>query len=198
MSSLALRTDFSAILTVEEWAALEEDADGELVDGQLVAAEEGTWMHDETTAWLVAALWSWLRAAGGRVATSDVRYRIAADRGRKPDLSVFLPGTPMPSRSSSLLRSPPTIAVEVLSPRPSDIRRDRIEKMQEYAQFGVTWYWLVDPNVRLIEIYRLRTDGTSVRVLGAAQGRISVPGCDGLELDLDDLWATVDGPDEDR
>lgn len=167
MSSLALRADLSALMTVEAWAALEEDALGEIVDGQLIAEEEGTWMHGETAAWLVAALWPWLRATGGRVATSDVRYRIAADRGRKPDLSVFLPGPPMPARASSLLRSPPTIAVEVLCPRPSDIRR-------------------------------LRTDGTSVRVLGAAQGRIAVPGCDGLELDLDDLWATVDGPEEER
>ena len=183
-------------MTVDQWATLEEDAEGELVDGQLVAEEDVTWMHDETVAWLVSVLWPWVRSVGGRVTTSDVRYGISADRGRTPDLSMFLPGTPMPPRAASLLRCPPTIAVEVLSPRPSDIRRDRIEKMQDYAQFGVTWYWLVDPNVHLVEIYRLHPDGANVRVLGATTGRVAVPGCEGLALDLDDLWQTVDGPDE--
>lgn len=196
MSSLALRAEAPAPMTVEQWAALDEDAEGELVDGQLVAEEEVTWMHDETAAWLIGVLWPWLRANGGRVATSDVRYRIASDRGRKPDLSIFLAGTAMPPRTASLVRSPPTIAIEILSPRPSDIRRDRVEKMRDYAQFGVTWYWLVDPNVHLLEIYRLRMDGPSERVLGATEAKVAVPGCEGLVLDLDDLWATVDGPDE--
>lgn len=179
MSNIALRAVHHATFTLEQWAALEEDVDDELVDGALVEQEEVTWMHDETAAWLVAALWPWLRAAGGRMATSDVRFGLAPGRGRRPDLSVFLSGTPIPARTSSLVRIPPTIAIEILSPRPSDIRRDRIEKMRDYAQFGVIWNWLVDPNVRLIEIYRLRTDGTSERLLGATEGTVAVPGSSG-------------------
>ena len=38
---------------------------------------------------------------------------------------------------------PPDLVVEILSP--SSIRRDRYEKQDQYARFGVKEYWIVDP-----------------------------------------------------
>jgi Uma2 family endonuclease len=64
--------------------------------------------------------------------------------------------------------------------------------MDEYAAFGVRFYWLVDPEAKVFEVYALR-DGVYARVLGASAGRIDrIPGCDGLVLDLDLLWAEID------
>ncbi len=102
-----------------------------------------------------------------------------------------LPGTPAPPAHAGLVSSPPDVLIEVVSPRPRDARRDRIEKMNEYAEFGVRWYWLLDPQLRAFEIYQL-DDGIYRRVLGAIEGQISVPGCEGLTLDLDALFAEID------
>ena len=88
--------------------------------------------------------------------------------------------------------SAPDIMVEVVSPDPRDRRRDRIEKLHEYATFGVRWYWLVDPEARSLEILRLGEDGLYIHALDAAEGTIDVAGCEGLTLDLDALWRELD------
>ena len=83
--------------------------------------------------------------------------------------------------------------IEVITPKPRDQRRDRLEKMDEYAAFGVRWYWMVDPEARFLEIYERDTRGIYARVRGASGGRlIDVPGLSGLEIDLDVAWAKID------
>jgi Uma2 family endonuclease len=81
--------------------------------------------------------------------------------------------------------------VEVVSPSPADERRDRVDKMDEYAAFGVPCYWLVDPALGSLEIFEL-TAGRFTRCAAATAGVLrNVPGCPGLVLDLDRLWAEL-------
>jgi Uma2 family endonuclease len=108
-----------------------------------------------------------------------------------PDASACLPGGRRPQAAGPIV-TPPDIAIEVVSPPRDDIRRDRIQKMTEYASFGIRYYWLVDPSARVFEIYELESGGLYRRALGAADGTVdAVPGCAGLSLNLDELWSEV-------
>lgn len=49
----------------------------------------------------------------------------------------------------------PDLAVEVLSPGAENRRRDLSVKRQLYAKYGVQDYWVVDPDNRSVDIYRL-------------------------------------------
>jgi Uma2 family endonuclease len=183
---------------LEAWADLPEDVEGELVDGSLTEDEMTDWIHDAVVLFLAGELRAWARPRGGFVGGSDVKFAVAQARGRKADLSVYLPGTRRPP-ARGVIRVPPGIMVEVVSPRPRDARRDRVEKLDEYARFGVRYYWVVDPQLRSMEVFELGDDGRYVRAIGALSGRLdNVPGCPQLVLDLDALWRELDELEPER
>ncbi len=178
-------------MSLEEWASLPEDEPGELIDGELAEEEVADWDHEDVVAWVMLLLGTWVMAHGGRIYGSDGKYAVRPGRGRKADVSAFFAGTPLPPpRGPST--TPPDIIVEVISSDPRDARRDRIDKAQEYAAFGARFYWLIDPDDRTFEIFELQAGAHYLRVRAASEGAIDVPGCEGLRLDLDALWAYVD------
>lgn len=178
-------------MTAEDWAELPEDSEGELVDGAIVEEEMASWVHEVVVAWLIRVLGNWAEGSGAVVAASDARFGVRGDRGRKGDVSVYLRGERRPP-ARGLIRVPPSVLVEVVTPTPRDARRDRVEKLDEYAAFGVRWYWIVDPELRTFEVFELGPDGRYVHALGASAGAIDVPGCEALRIDLDGLWKAVD------
>ena len=183
-------------LTFEEWAAMDEEEPGELVDGRLEEEEVPGFVHEIVVAWLALLIGNWLGDRGW-VAGSGAKYAVRHDRGRKPDLSVYLVRQRVPRQG--IVTIPPDIVVEVVSPTPRDERRDRIEKMDEYAAFGIRFYWILDPLLQSLEVFEL-IDGRYARSAGATNGTMrDVPGCDGLSIDLDALWARLSelGPEHD-
>lgn len=178
-------------MTLEEWEALDEDVDGELVDGHLVEEEVPSFVHEIIVNWLAEYLGAWVKRQGGVAATSGVKYGLALGLGRKPDYTAFFAGQLPPAEG--LVRNPPDIAVEIVSRAARDRRRDRVEKYAEYARFGIPWYWIVDPKPRTLEVFLLGADGRYAEAFAASDGtHAAIPGCPGLTLDLDDLWRQVD------
>jgi Uma2 family endonuclease len=177
-------------MSLDEWASLPEDEPGELVDGRLVEEEVADYDHEGVVAWLIYTLWGWIEPRGGWAFGSESKLALRPGLGRKPDVSVFFPGRAVPRRGPG--RAPPDIVVEVISSTARDARRDRLEKPENYAAFGVRFYWLIDPDDRTFEIFELQPGARYLRVLGGSEGTIDVPGCDGLRLDLDALWAKID------
>ncbi len=184
-------------MSLEVWADLDEDEPGELIDGELVEEEMPTWLHEIIVSRLHRILGNWLDERGGAIAGSEVKLAISEDRGRKPDLVVYLPGQKRPPLRACLIKVPPGIVVEVVSPTPRDARRDRVEKVDDYAMAGVRFYWIVDPGIRSLEVWELNDTSRYVRALGATGGTLTdIPGCEGLSLDLDALWAEIDAAEE--
>lgn len=181
-----------APLTMQAWGALGDDVRGELVDGRLEDEEMGSFVHELVVLWLGQVLRAWIVPQRGFVFGADAKFAVQPTRGRKPDLSVFFPGTRRPP-AAGVCATPPDLMIEVITPTPKDARRDRIDKLLEYAAFGVRFYWIVDPELRTLEILERGADGRYAHALDAKGGELAdVPGCTGLSLDLDALWREVD------
>jgi Uma2 family endonuclease len=178
-------------LTLREWVDLPDDVEGEWEDGWLVEEEVPSIAHELAVTWLIVALHAWLRPRDGMVLASAFKYAVSEKRGRIPDVSAFFAprGPPAEARYGEM---PPDIAVEVVTDRARDVRRDRVEKVAEYAAFGIPRYWILDPQSRTFEALELVPDRGYLVAIAASAGKFEVPGCEGLALDLDELWAQMD------
>ena len=74
----------------------------------------------------------------------------------EPDVIFFGPAKAAMIDPDTLKFPIPDLIVEVLSP--STEKRDRGVKFQDYALHGVAEYWIIDPVVETVELYRLSGD----------------------------------------
>ena len=179
------------LMTLEEWADLDDEVEGELVDGVLEEEEMPSFLHEMIVSWLIVTLHGWARRRGGRVAASEAKIAVGPRRGRKPDVSVYVRNQ-MPELGDRLITVAPYLVVEVTSPRPRDTRRDRVDKLGDYARAGIRYYWILDPQLRSLEVFERGRKGRYAVALTVATGHTRIPGCPGLVVDLDALWREVD------
>ena len=131
----------------------------EFFDGEVFAMAGAEDRHVTVSLNIGFGLREHLRGTPCRVFMSDIKLKpLHADRYFYPDLMV----TCSPAdRENRLIKSEPTLIVEVLSP--STAAYDRGAKFASYRQIpSLREYALVDIDTRLIEIYRLGDQGSSL------------------------------------
>ncbi len=80
----------------------------------------------------------------------------------------------------------PDWVCEVLSP--STGRLDRVRKMPIYADTGVTHLWLIDPDLRTLEVYEREGAHWLLLASHADQDIVRARPFDAIELELAALW----------
>jgi len=162
----------------------------ELIRGRIVMSPPAGWPHGSLGSTIVAHLYVVVKRHGlGIVQDSSAGYDLPSGDTLEPDVSFisearFAAG-PAPVRGR-FLGIVPDLAVEILSK--STARRDRGVKKSIYEQCGVREYWIVDPDRRLVTVYRLGDAGygTGERIRA---GRIASRVLPQLELTIEDLFA---------
>jgi Uma2 family endonuclease len=101
----------------------------------------------------------------------------------QPDL-LFVASTRSHVITEKHIQDPPDLVVEILSE--TTRKTDEIIKRKLYERYGVREYWIVDPELETVKVYR-RTDKGYVRTAELAReagGVLSTPLLAGLELSL--------------
>jgi Uma2 family endonuclease len=139
--------------TVERALALPEDGNRyEVLDGELFVTPAPTWRHQSVLEALHARLRAYVtehRLGWTRFSPADIVF--SPRRLLQPDLFVVPWKDGGPPRTWADVRSL-LLAVEVLSP--STARADRHRKRLLYQNEGVSEYWIVDGDARLVERWR--------------------------------------------
>lgn len=139
----------------EEYLQLPDDGKRyEIIEGVLYVANAPTIEHQYAVSKILFYLQFHTIADDlGMVLTAPIEVHLSeATRPVQPDV-LFIRKARQSILTAQFCDGAPDLIVEVISP--SSIRLDRQIKYRAYEQHGVTEYWLVDPKLRGVEIYRL-------------------------------------------
>jgi Uma2 family endonuclease len=123
----------------------------EFTDGVLEILPSVTSRHQALVLALFDALHDWKEQNGGIVHFVGMRLRISETKIRKPDL-LFLRARDDPREQDPCWLGADLVA-EVVSP--ADPERDTVVKRREYAEAGISEYWIVNPLDETITVLTL-------------------------------------------
>ena len=152
-------------VTLEEYLSTPYRPDCDYVDGEVQERNLGEVDHSRLQLAIGAYFYARRKEWGINV-YPEQRVQVSPTRFRVPDVCVIL-GQP----KSQILREPPFICIEILSP---DDRISRMsERVADYLQFGVPYVWILDPQTRkawqckpgaMVEVKELRTENPTMVV----------------------------------
>ena len=153
-------------LTVDDLRDLPDDGKRyELIDGELHVTPSPAPKHQRVSSKLQFLLVVALQHTDqGEVYNAPMDVVLDDATVVQPDL-LFLRTEHLHFIGEKNIQGAPDLVVEILSP--STRRHDVLVKSSLYARFGVPSYWIVDPDLDRIELYRL--DGTAYRLATTVQ-----------------------------
>jgi len=178
-------------LTYDDFVQFPEDGKRhELIDGEHVVTPSPNMKHQAVLRNLAGLIWSYLRTHRvGQVFFAPFDVVFSEFDVVEPDLLFVSKERQSQILTAANVQGAPDLVVEIGSP--STRRRDDTVKRRLYEQFGVAEYWVVDPELDEIKVYR-RAGGRFERLalLSAEHGDVlTSPLLPGLELPLADVFA---------
>lgn len=178
-------------LTWEDYLSIPPDGRRhELIDGEHYVSAAPNLRHQTIVGNLHIALaalvrrhqlgWLWVAPIDVKLSEVDIV---------EPDL-VFLAQEHGELRAGTHLAGPPDLTIEVLSA--SSRSQDEVFKRHLYDRSGIAEYWIVDPELETVKVYRRGPAGGFERAAELAAERSEVltsPLLPGLSLPLADLFA---------
>ncbi|WP_437573599.1 Uma2 family endonuclease [Sorangium sp. So ce887] len=186
------------LATVEDLLALPEaERFHEIVDGELVQKAMPSPRHGaaqvELTTEIAGAYGPRARGRGpgGWVFATEVENFFEEPHVYRPDVSGWrrerLPR--LPDQSPIALR--PDWVCEILSP--SNKQNDLFKKLRTYQRCQVPHYWILDPEVEVLAVYRWTAEGYLLVLTAEGQESIRAEPFDAVEFSVHSLLAGDEG-----
>lgn len=184
-----MTTTASAKLTYEDYAAFPDDGRRhEIIDGEHYVSPSPRTKHQDILGRLFAILRGHVLASGsGRAYCAPLDVVLSEIDVVQPDL-FFISRERGSIVTEANIQGAPDLVIEILSE--STRRIDEVVKRKRYEHFGVKEYWIIDPVLDTIKIYRREDAGfTRVAELSVETGgRIETPLLPGFAIEVADIF----------
>ncbi len=163
----------------------------EFTNGRLVFLAMPTELHQELVAYLYRMLYEFVVERNlGKVHFSGLRLRIRPDRVREPDV-VFLKQENFHVRHKRVWDGA-DLVMEVVSDDLKDRERDYKQKLADYAEGGVSEYWIVDYEKKQVLVHQLEGDKYVVRGTYTSEQQANSVLLEGFSVDVTALFAAAE------
>jgi Uma2 family endonuclease len=176
-------------MTARQFLMLGEDPPGvrlELVDGEIAVSPSPRPRHSRPDKMLTHVLLSHIVEHDLGELLGDVDTIFGEHDVRRPDLIYYRKDRVHLIPVDEALKAPPDLCIEIVSPSSGTI--DRRDKFKQYAKGRVKFYWILDPQKRTIEAYRLTTGKYKLVGKGSKSDAIHLQPFADLEIPLGQLW----------
>ncbi len=172
-------------MTAAEFLELPDDGKRyELIEGEVVLNASPVTRHQRISRVLLVQLDRYFEERGGGE-VFDAPYDVVLD-----EENVVVPDLVVVTSDRAAIINPrnvhgaPSIVIEVLSD--STRRKDEIGKRKLYERAGVAEYWIVDPAIDAVKIYRRDGDrfGGAIAIDAETGGTLTSPLLPGFALDV--------------
>jgi len=170
---------------VDYWQ-LEEGAPYELLRGRLIMSPSPTSLHQMIAGHLYEILLDHAKKSGGLTIPSPLDVILSNDTILQPD-ALYI-SEERRHIVKDRVEGAPDLVVEILSPGTG--RRDKTEKLDLYAKYGVAEYWIVDPATQVFEFLLLK-EGSYV-IQQQPDDHYRSPRLPEIEIDLAAFWAEIE------
>ena len=161
----------------------------EIIDGDHFMTPAPNTKHQRVSFKLSAAFANFLTSHRlGEVFAAPYDVLLSDEDIVEPDL-VFVSAARAAIITEKNIQGPPDLVVEILSA--GTRKTDEVVKRKLYERYGVREYWIVDPELETVKIYRLTDQGyvRAAELAREANEILSAPLLPGLQIPLADLFA---------
>lgn len=188
--SFNYKTDPAKRFTYQDYLELPEEPGWrfEILEGILVKDPSPNVMHQRVSRRLQRILedYFWKVDPQGEIFNAPLDVTFHDITVVQPDV-FYVSGKQKEIIKNTRIDGSPELVVEVLSP--SNIRKDRIQKLRIYQKVQVQHYWIVNPCEKTLECFSLRDGAYTLVAGGMEEDVVEPPDFAGLSIDLKALWS---------
>ena len=142
-------------LTYEDYASMNDQKRYELVNGKLeLMSPSPSVIHQLVSAEIYNQL-SFTCRSNFFIFYAPIDVILSQTEVRQPDIALVSQKR-IDILTNRGIEGAPDLVIEIISP--SSLKRDKIDKLAVYANYNISEYWIVDPNIGALEQYILKNN----------------------------------------